>query len=54
MISLGIVPVINENDTVAISELLFGDNDFLAVYTAYMMEASLIVIFSTAGGLLDE
>lgn len=54
MISLGIVPVINENDTVAISELLFGDNDFLAVYTAYMMEASLMVIFSTAGGLLDE
>ena len=31
MISLGIVPVINEIDTVAISELLFGDNDFLAV-----------------------
>ncbi|MFN4320286.1 MAG: glutamate 5-kinase [Aquificaceae bacterium] len=54
MLSLGVVPIINENDTVAISELLFGDNDFLAVYTAYMMEASLIVIFSTAGGLLDE
>lgn len=54
MLSLGIVPVINENDTVAISELLFGDNDFLAVYTAYMMAASLMVIFSTAGGLLDE
>ncbi len=54
MLSLGIVPVINENDTVGISELLFGDNDFLAVYTAYMMGANLMVIFSTAGGLLDE
>ncbi|RME11368.1 MAG: glutamate 5-kinase, partial [Aquificota bacterium] len=54
MLSLGIVPIINENDTVAISELLFGDNDFLAVHTAYMMKADLIVVFSTAGGLLDE
>lgn len=54
MLSLGIVPVVNENDTVAISELLFGDNDFLAVHTAYMMKADLMVIFSTAGGLLDE
>ncbi len=54
MLSLGIVPVINENDTVAISELLFGDNDFLAVHTAYMMKVDLMVIFSTAGGLLDE
>lgn len=54
MLSLGVVPVINENDTVAISELLFGDNDFLALYTAYMMNAKLLVIFSTAGGLLDE
>ncbi|MFN7064653.1 MAG: glutamate 5-kinase [Aquificaceae bacterium] len=53
MLSLNIVPVINENDTVAISELLFGDNDFLAVYTAYMMGGGLIVLFSTVGGLLD-
>ena len=53
MLSLDVVPVINENDTVAISELLFGDNDFLAVHTAYMMKADLLVMFSTAGGLLD-
>ncbi len=54
MLSLGIVPVVNENDTVAISELLFGDNDFLAVHTAHMLGANLLVIYSTAGGLLDE
>ncbi|MCS7308362.1 MAG: glutamate 5-kinase [Aquificaceae bacterium] len=53
MLSLDVVPIINENDTVAISELLFGDNDFLAVHTAYMMKADLLVMFSTAGGLLD-
>lgn len=54
MLLMGIVPVINENDTVAISELLFGDNDFLAVHTANALKVDLIVILSTAGGLLDE
>ncbi len=54
LIEMNIVPVINENDTVAVSELIFGDNDFLAVYTAYMVEAQLIVMFSTAGGLYDD
>ncbi|SHK50992.1 glutamate 5-kinase [Thermocrinis minervae] len=54
MLELSVVPIINENDTVAISELIFGDNDFLAVYTAFMMEANLIVLYSSAGGLLDH
>ncbi|RMH80772.1 MAG: glutamate 5-kinase [Acidobacteria bacterium] len=54
MLSMGIVPVINENDTVAISELLFGDNDFLAVHTAHVLKVDMLVILSTAGGLLDE
>jgi len=54
MLSMGVVPVINENDTVAVSEILFGDNDFLAVHTAYAIGANMLVIFSTAGGLLDH
>ena len=54
MIDLGVVPVINENDTVAVGELLFGDNDFLSVYVSYMMEVDLLVILSTAGGLLND
>ena len=54
MIKLGVLPIINENDTVAVSELVFGDNDFLSVYVGYAMSADLIVILSTAGGLLDE
>jgi len=33
-LEMGAVPVINENDAVAVEELLFGDNDFLAVHTA--------------------
>ena len=54
MLELGVVPVINENDTVAVGELLFGDNDFLSVYVSYMMEVDLLVILSSAGGLLDS
>ncbi len=54
MLELGVVPVINENDTVAVGELLFGDNDFLSVYVSYMMEVDLLVILSSAGGLLDH
>ncbi|NPA41912.1 MAG: glutamate 5-kinase [Aquificae bacterium] len=54
MIQMGVVPVVNENDTVAVSELIFGDNDFLSVYVGYMMKADLLVILSSSGGLLNE
>ena len=54
LLELGVVPIVNENDTVAVSELIFGDNDFLSVYVSYMLRADLLVILSTAGGLLDE
>ena len=54
LLDMDIVPIINENDTVAVSELIFGDNDFLAVCTAYMIEADLIVMYSTAGGVRDD
>ncbi|MCS7084216.1 MAG: glutamate 5-kinase [Aquificaceae bacterium] len=53
IIELGAVPIVNENDAVGISELLFGDNDFLSVYTAHALDANLIVLFSSAGGLQD-
>ncbi len=54
MLRLGVVPIVNENDTVAVGELLFGDNDFLSVYVSYMMRADLLVILSSAGGLLND
>ena len=53
MLELGVVPVINENDTVAVSELIFGDNDFLSAYVGYMLDVDLLVILSSAGGLRD-
>ncbi len=54
LLSMGVVPIINENDAVAVSELIFGDNDFLSVYVSYMIGADLLVILSSAGGLRDE
>jgi glutamate 5-kinase len=51
--SRGAIPVINENDTVAIEEIAFGDNDSLAAQVANLMNADLLVILSVAPGLLD-
>jgi glutamate 5-kinase len=47
----GIVPVINENDTVATAELKFGDNDRLAARVAQMASADYLVLFSDIDGL---
>jgi len=48
------VPVINENDTVATSEIRFGDNDRLAARVATMMSADLLVLLSDIDGLYDK
>jgi len=47
----GAVPIINENDTVAVDELRLGDNDDLAVLLALKMMAHLLVFLTSAGGL---
>jgi len=48
------VPVINENDTVATTEIRFGDNDRLAARVATMMSADLLVLLSDVDGLYDK
>jgi glutamate 5-kinase len=48
------VPVINENDTVATSEIRYGDNDRLAARVATMMSANLLVLLSDIDGLYDR
>ncbi len=48
-----IVPIINENDTVAVSEIKFGDNDTLAAVVASKMQADLLIILSNVDGLYD-
>jgi len=53
LLSLGVVPVVNENDTVASEELRFGDNDTLAALVANLVEADLLVILTDQPGIYD-
>lgn len=52
-IALGTVPIVNENDTVSADEIKFGDNDLLSALVASLIRADLLVILTTARGLLD-
>ncbi len=54
LLSYGIIPVINENDTVATDEIRFGDNDHLAALVAGLIEADRLVILSDVDGLFTE
>ncbi|MCF8564074.1 glutamate 5-kinase [Alicyclobacillus tolerans] len=49
----GIIPVVNENDTVAVEEIRFGDNDTLASLVALVAEADLLVLLTDIDGLYD-
>ena len=51
LLELGCVPVINENDTVAVDEIRFGDNDTLAAMVATAIDADLVVLLSDIDGL---
>lgn len=50
----GIVPIVNENDSVAVEELRFGDNDRLSAEVAVLIRASRLIILTSVSGLLDE
>ena len=50
---LGVIPVINENDTIAVDELKFGDNDTLSALVACAASADLLIILSDLAGLSD-
>jgi len=54
LISLGVIPVINENDTVATDEIRFGDNDTLAALVANLVEADALVILTDQQGMFDS
>jgi glutamate 5-kinase len=54
LLSYGIIPVINENDTIVTDEIKFGDNDNLASLVAIQVEAERLVILSDVDGLYDE
>ncbi|MCU0651009.1 MAG: glutamate 5-kinase [Candidatus Omnitrophica bacterium] len=51
LLALGVVPVINENDTVSIDEIKFGDNDQLSALVANTVDADLLIVLSDVDGL---
>ena len=53
LLGMGVVPIVNENDTVATSEIRFGDNDRLAALVAHLVHAELLVMLSDVTGLYD-
>jgi glutamate 5-kinase len=54
LLSYRIIPVINENDTIATDEIKFGDNDNLAALVAILVEAERLIILSDVDGLYEE
>lgn len=53
MLANGVVPVVNENDTISVTELMFTDNDELSGLVASMMDAEALVILSNIDGIFD-
>ena len=53
LLKRGAVPVINENDTVSVEELRFGDNDTLSALLAGVAEADLLIVLTDVAGLMD-
>jgi len=54
LLDLGVVPVINENDTVVTDEIRFGDNDTLGALVANLVEADALIILTDQEGLFDK
>lgn len=54
LLAWGVVPVINENDTVMVEEIQFGDNDNLAAVIALLMDAHALINLSDIDGLFDK
>lgn len=54
LLGFGVIPVVNENDTVATEEIRFGDNDTLAALVANLIEADLLLILTDQRGLYER
>lgn len=54
LLKFGVVPIINENDTVTVDEIKIGDNDSLAALVAGLIEADMLIILSDIDGLYDK
>jgi len=54
LLANGVIPIINENDTVSIEELVFGDNDRLSAHVAYYFDADILIILSDIDAYYDK
>ena len=54
LLAMGIIPIVNENDTVSVEEIEFGDNDSLSAIVARIVEADILVLFSDIDGLYSS
>lgn len=54
LLNRGVVPIINENDVVSITELKFGDNDKLSALVASLLPADLLIILTTVDGVIEN
>jgi glutamate 5-kinase len=54
LLDWGIIPIINENDTVAVDEIKFGDNDNLSALIAHLIDCDLLIILTDTEGLYDR
>ncbi len=54
LFSWGVVPIVNENDTVAVSEIKFGDNDTLSALVSSLIDADLLILLSDVDGLYNK
>jgi len=54
LVDEGVIPIINENDTVSVEEIKIGDNDTLAANSAILWSADLLILFSDIDGLFDK
>jgi glutamate 5-kinase len=52
--SFGVVPIVNENDTVSFDEIRFGDNDIISAHLANMLDADLLVMLTDTDGVYDR
>lgn len=54
LLSHGVIPIVNENDTIATDEIKIGDNDVLSAYVAKLIKADLLILLSDIDGLYDK
>ena len=54
LLEMGIIPVVNENDTVSTDEIMFGDNDRLSAFVVALIEADLLIILSDIDGFYTD